>query len=31
MFQEFWLKPGQTYKDVTGIKATLCNPLVATR
>ena len=30
MFQEFWLKPGQTYKDVTGIKATLCNPLVAT-
>ena len=30
MFQEFWLKPGQTYKDVTGIKATLCNPFVAT-
>ena len=30
MFQEFWLKPGETYKDVTGIKATLCNPLVAT-
>ena len=30
MFQEFWLKPGQTYKDVTGIKATLCNPIVAT-
>ena len=30
MFQEFWLKPGQTYKDVTGIKATLSNPYVAT-
>ena len=30
MFQEFWLKPGQTYKDVTGFKATLCNPFVAT-
>ncbi len=30
MFQEFWLKPGETYKDVTGVKATLCNPLVAT-
>ncbi len=30
MFQEFWLKPGETYKDVTGIKATLCNPVVAT-
>ena len=30
MFQEFWLKPGETYKDVTGIKATLCNPFVAT-
>lgn len=30
MFQEFWLKPGETYKDVTGFKATLCNPLVAT-
>lgn len=30
MFQEFWLKPGQTYKDVTGFKATLCNPYVAT-
>jgi carbon starvation protein len=30
MFQEFWLKPGETYKDVTGIKATLTNPLVAT-
>lgn len=30
MFQEFWLKPGETYKDVTGVKATLCNPFVAT-
>lgn len=30
MFQEFWLKPGETYKDVTGFRATLCNPLVAT-
>ena len=30
MFQEFWLKPGETYKDATGIKAVLCNPVVAT-
>ena len=30
MFQEFWLKPGETYKDVTGFKKTLCNPVVAT-
>ena len=30
MFQEFWLKPGETYKDVTGFKKTLCNPFVAT-
>ncbi len=30
MFQEFWLAPGETYKDVTGVKAVLCNPLVAT-
>ena len=30
MFQEFWLAPGETYKDVTGFRATLCNPLVAT-
>ena len=30
MFQEFWLKPGETYKDVTGAKAVLCNPFVAT-
>ncbi|MEM5780018.1 MAG: carbon starvation CstA family protein [Lawsonibacter sp.] len=30
MFQEFWLKPGETYRDVTGIRAVLCNPFVAT-
>ena len=30
MFQEFWLQPGETYKDVTGFRATLCNPIVAT-
>ena len=30
MFQEFWLEPGQTYKDATGFKAVLCNPYVAT-
>ena len=30
MFQEFWLEPGQTYKDATGFKATLTNPYVAT-
>ena len=30
MFQEFWLEPGQTAKDVTGFKAVLCQPLVAT-
>ncbi|EET59945.1 carbon starvation protein CstA [Marvinbryantia formatexigens DSM 14469] len=30
MFQEFWLEPGQTYKDATGIKKTLTNPYVAT-
>ena len=30
MFQEFWLKPGETYKDATGFKKTLCNPFVAT-
>ena len=30
MFQEFWLKPGETYKDATGVKAILCNPFVAT-
>ena len=30
MFQEFWLEPGQNYKDATGFKAVLCNPFVAT-
>ncbi|MDY3919886.1 MAG: carbon starvation protein A [Candidatus Limivivens sp.] len=30
MFQEFWLEPGQTYKDVKGIKSVLTNPYVAT-
>ena len=30
MFQEFWLEPGQTYKDVTGYKKVLTNPFVAT-
>jgi carbon starvation protein len=30
MFQEFWLKPGESYKDVEGIKKVLCNPIVAT-
>ncbi len=30
MFQEFWLEPGQTYKDTTGFKKTLTNPYVAT-
>lgn len=30
MFQEFWLEPGQTYKDAAGFKAVLCNPFVAT-
>ena len=30
MFQEFWLEPGQTYKDAKGIKKTLTNPYVAT-
>lgn len=30
MFQEFWLEPGETYKDATGYKAVLTNPLVAT-
>ncbi len=30
MFQEFWLDNGQTYKDVTGYKAVLANPFVAT-
>ena len=30
MFQEFWLNPGETYKDATGVKAVLTNPVVAT-
>lgn len=30
MFQEFWLEPGETYKDVTGYKKTLTNPFIAT-
>jgi carbon starvation protein len=30
MFQEFWLKPGETYKDVTGFKAIVAHPIVAT-
>lgn len=30
MFQEFWLKPGETYKDVNDFRKVLCNPLVAT-
>ena len=30
IFQEFWLEPGETYKDVTGYKKVLTNPFVAT-
>lgn len=30
MFQEFWLEPGQTYKDVSGFKSVVTNPYVAT-
>ena len=30
MFQEFWLEPGQTWKDATGFKKVLTNPYVAT-
>ena len=30
MFQEFWLNPGETYKDVTDFRRILCNPYVAT-
>ena len=30
MFQEFWLEPGQTVDDATGIKKTLTNPYVST-
>jgi carbon starvation protein len=29
-FQEFWLKPGETYKDLTGARKVLTNPVVAT-
>lgn len=30
MFQEFWLEPGETYKDVAGYKKVMANPFVAT-
>ncbi len=30
MFQEFWLEPGETYKDVAGYKRVMANPFVAT-
>ena len=30
MFQEFWLKPGETYEDLTGARKVLTNPWVAT-
>ena len=30
MFQEFWLAPDETVKDVTGAKKFLCNPYFAT-
>lgn len=30
MFQEFWLEPGQTYKEAAGYKAVLTNPVVST-
>ena len=30
MFQEFWLAPGETYKDATGIKRVLTDPYFAT-
>ena len=30
MFQEFWLEPGQTYKEAKGVKALLANPYIAT-
>ena len=30
MFQEFWLKPGETAEDATGFKKVLVNPYVAT-
>ena len=30
MFQEFWVKPGETVEELTGIRKVLVNPLVAT-
>ncbi|MEE1196099.1 MAG: carbon starvation protein A [Lachnospiraceae bacterium] len=30
MFQEFWLEPGQSYKDAKGFKKVVTNPYVAT-
>ena len=30
VFQEFWLEPGQSYRDTVGYKKVLTNPLVAT-
>ena len=30
MFQEFWLEPGQTWRNATGFKKVLTNPYVAT-
>ena len=30
MFQEFWLEDGETVKSVSGYRAVLCNPYVAT-
>ncbi len=30
MFQEFWVKPGEDLKDLTGVRKVLTNPYVAT-
>ena len=30
MFQEFWVKPGEDMRDLTGVRKILVNPLVAT-
>ena len=30
MFQEFWMKPGESLKDMTGARKVLTNPYVAT-
>ena len=30
MFQEFWMKPGESIKDMTGARKVLTNPYVAT-